>query len=85
MEGEGNATVSAEFNFAVDPEAAFVTLSSYTCPIYVMPWEVSVKHAISYVCTFRIHVISFSILRIYQIHEADREVIYFGCNNMPEF
>lgn len=49
VEGEGNATVSAEFNFAVDPEAAFITLSSFSCPLNVVPWEVTAKHAISYV------------------------------------
>ncbi|CAL8125509.1 unnamed protein product [Orchesella dallaii] len=48
VEGEGNATVSAEFNFAVDPEAAFITLSAFSCPIYVVPWEVTAKHAIAY-------------------------------------
>lgn len=49
VEGEGNITVSAEFNFAVDPEAAFITLDSYTCPIHVVPWEVTAKNAVPHV------------------------------------
>ncbi|ODN04827.1 hypothetical protein Ocin01_01814 [Orchesella cincta] len=48
VDGEGNATVSAEFNFAVDPEAAFITMSAFSCPIYVVPWEVTKNHAISH-------------------------------------
>jgi len=41
--GVGNTTVSGEFNFVVDPEAAFITLSSYACPIYIVPWEVCLR------------------------------------------
>ncbi|XP_021956313.1 inosine-uridine preferring nucleoside hydrolase isoform X1 [Folsomia candida] len=47
IEGEGNATISAEFNFAIDPEAAFITLSEFQCEITVVPWEVCKRQAIS--------------------------------------
>jgi len=43
IEGVGNVTVSAEFNFLVDPEAAYITLSSYNCPITFVPWEVCLR------------------------------------------
>lgn len=41
MEGVGNMTVTSEFNFFVDPEAASIVLESFhSCPIYLLPWEI---------------------------------------------
>ena len=31
--------MSAEFNFAVDPESAHIVLESFDCPIIITPWE----------------------------------------------
>uniref|UniRef100_UPI00358F423A nucleoside hydrolase-like n=1 Tax=Myxine glutinosa TaxID=7769 RepID=UPI00358F423A len=39
MEGRGNESVSAEFNFLADPEAAFAVLHRYSCPLHVATWE----------------------------------------------
>ncbi|XP_043927747.1 pyrimidine-specific ribonucleoside hydrolase RihA-like [Protopterus annectens] len=49
MRGQGNRTVCAEFNFALDPEAAYIVMREYTCPTYIatleythdnkLPWE----------------------------------------------
>uniref|UniRef100_A0A8C4R553 Inosine/uridine-preferring nucleoside hydrolase domain-containing protein n=1 Tax=Eptatretus burgeri TaxID=7764 RepID=A0A8C4R553_EPTBU len=49
MEGRGNDSVSAEFNFFADPEAAFAVLNQYSCPLHiaslefcssqVLPWD----------------------------------------------
>lgn len=49
MRGQGNRTVCAEFNFALDPEAAYIVMKEYTCPTYIatleythdnkLPWE----------------------------------------------
>ncbi|XP_071546275.1 inosine-uridine preferring nucleoside hydrolase-like isoform X2 [Panulirus ornatus] len=39
-EGKGNATLSAEFNFACDPEAARVVLEETTLPIHLTPFEI---------------------------------------------
>ncbi|CAI5772127.1 IU_nuc_hydro domain-containing protein [Podarcis lilfordi] len=38
-EARGNTTVCGEFNFATDPEAAYIVLNEYTCPTYIASWE----------------------------------------------
>lgn len=38
-ESRGNTTVCGEFNFAADPEAAYIVLNDYLCPIYLACWE----------------------------------------------
>ncbi|XP_005945141.1 probable uridine nucleosidase 1 isoform X2 [Haplochromis burtoni] len=38
-ESRGNTTVCGEFNFAVDPEAAYIVLKEYRCPTYLAGWE----------------------------------------------
>ncbi|XP_037542474.1 inosine-uridine preferring nucleoside hydrolase-like [Nematolebias whitei] len=38
-ESRGNITVCAEFNFAADPEAAYIVLNDYQCPTYLACWE----------------------------------------------
>ncbi|KAK5607883.1 hypothetical protein CRENBAI_009476 [Crenichthys baileyi] len=38
-ESRGNTTVCGEFNFAADPEAAFVVLNDYQCPTHLSCWE----------------------------------------------
>jgi len=46
--GVGNVTVTSEFNFFVDPEAAHVVLEGFDlCPIYLVPWETCLKFATS--------------------------------------
>ncbi|XP_053311155.1 inosine-uridine preferring nucleoside hydrolase-like [Spea bombifrons] len=39
LEGRGNRTVCAEFNFYLDPEAAYIVLNEYTCPTYIASLE----------------------------------------------
>ncbi|XP_067888893.1 nucleoside hydrolase-like [Heterodontus francisci] len=46
MEGRGNVTVCSEFNFAADPEAAYVVLNHFACPIYIATWEYCLRHAL---------------------------------------
>lgn len=41
--GVGNATKTGEFNFWSDPEAAHIVLTESKCPMYIYPWEPSVK------------------------------------------
>ncbi|XP_037343792.1 inosine-uridine preferring nucleoside hydrolase isoform X1 [Pungitius pungitius] len=38
-ESRGNTTVCGEFNFAADPEAAYIVLNDYQCPTYLACWE----------------------------------------------
>ncbi|XP_077435700.1 nucleoside hydrolase [Vanacampus margaritifer] len=38
-ESRGNTTVCGEFNFAADPEAAYIVLNDYSCPTYLACWE----------------------------------------------
>ncbi|XP_029936815.1 inosine-uridine preferring nucleoside hydrolase [Myripristis murdjan] len=38
-ESRGNTTVCGEFNFAADPEAAYIVLNEYLCPTYLACWE----------------------------------------------
>ncbi|XP_054888298.1 pyrimidine-specific ribonucleoside hydrolase RihA-like isoform X2 [Poeciliopsis prolifica] len=35
----GNTTVCGEFNFAADPEAAYIVLNDYQCETYLACWE----------------------------------------------
>ncbi|CAJ1079663.1 inosine-uridine preferring nucleoside hydrolase [Xyrichtys novacula] len=38
-DSRGNIRVCAEFNFAADPEAAYIVLKDYCCPTYLACWE----------------------------------------------
>ncbi|XP_067266252.1 inosine-uridine preferring nucleoside hydrolase-like isoform X3 [Chanodichthys erythropterus] len=38
-DSRGNVTVCGEFNFAADPEAAYIVLNEFICPIYIATWE----------------------------------------------
>ena len=44
-EGKGNITVSAEFNFHSDPEAAFIVLENTRCPTFIASWELCLHKA----------------------------------------
>lgn len=44
FEAIGNATISAEFNFYADPEAAFVVLNHVKCPLMLVTWELCYKY-----------------------------------------
>ncbi len=47
--GIGNVTLCAEFNFATDPESAYIVLEEYICPTYVATWEYSCRNAMPWV------------------------------------
>ncbi|XP_062983563.1 nucleoside hydrolase-like [Elgaria multicarinata webbii] len=47
-EGRGNITVCGEFNFASDPEAAYIVLNEYTCPVYIAAWEFACSFPLSW-------------------------------------
>lgn len=39
--GEGNVTMTAEFNFVVDPTAAHIVFEEFSCPKYLVTWELT--------------------------------------------
>ncbi|XP_023667126.1 inosine-uridine preferring nucleoside hydrolase-like isoform X1 [Paramormyrops kingsleyae] len=43
-ESRGNTTVCGEFNFVSDPEAAYIVLNDYLCPVYITSWEFTCRH-----------------------------------------
>ncbi|XP_033984836.1 inosine-uridine preferring nucleoside hydrolase isoform X1 [Trematomus bernacchii] len=47
-ESRGNTTVCAEFNFAADPEAAYIVLNDYHCPLYLACWEFTCYNKLSW-------------------------------------
>ncbi|KAM4558287.1 inosine-uridine preferring nucleoside hydrolase [Odontesthes bonariensis] len=47
-ESRGNTTVCAEFNFAADPEAAYIVLNDYQCPTYLACWEFTCHSMLSW-------------------------------------
>ncbi|XP_078401293.1 inosine-uridine preferring nucleoside hydrolase-like [Cetorhinus maximus] len=46
MESRGNVTMCSEFNFAADPEAAYIVLNHFACPIYIATWEYCLRQAL---------------------------------------
>ncbi|XP_070688516.1 inosine-uridine preferring nucleoside hydrolase [Pempheris klunzingeri] len=48
MEGKGNVTLCAEFNFAMDPESAYIVLEEFLCPTYLASWEYSCRNALTW-------------------------------------
>ncbi|XP_063237953.1 nucleoside hydrolase-like isoform X2 [Bacillus rossius redtenbacheri] len=44
VEGIGNVTAAAEFNFHCDPEAAYITVHNMKCPVTILPWETAFNH-----------------------------------------
>lgn len=46
MEGKGNVTLCSEFNFLMDPEAAYVVFEEYLCPTYVATWEYCCRNSL---------------------------------------
>ena len=56
FEGIGNATISAEFNFLCDPEAAYVVLRNTPKPIILVPWEICEEVNFSLVSNFTVYI-----------------------------
>ena len=46
--GKGNHTVSAEFNFAADPEAAYIVLKEMSCHVSLITWELCEDHSMEW-------------------------------------
>ena len=48
IHGKGNHWVSAEFNFGADPEAAYILLNEFKCPISLVSWEACLDHVMEW-------------------------------------
>ncbi|CAL9695945.1 unnamed protein product [Knipowitschia caucasica] len=48
MEGKGNVTLCAEFNFRMDPESAHVVLEDFLCCTYIATWEFACRNKLSW-------------------------------------
>lgn len=46
MEGIGNLTPCAEFNFALDPESAYIVLEEFLCTTYIASWEYACRNSL---------------------------------------
>lgn len=46
MEGKGNLTLCAEFNFAMDPESAYIVLEEFLCTTYIASWEYACRNSL---------------------------------------
>ncbi|XP_075054150.1 nucleoside hydrolase-like [Mixophyes fleayi] len=46
MESRGNTTVCGEFNFASDPEAAYIVLNGFDCPTHIATWEFTCRNGL---------------------------------------
>ncbi|XP_029460609.1 inosine-uridine preferring nucleoside hydrolase-like [Rhinatrema bivittatum] len=47
MDGKGNRTVCAEFNFYLDPEAAHIVLKDFSCPTYIATLQFTYENSLS--------------------------------------
>lgn len=45
-DSRGNITVCGEYNFVADPEAAYIVLNEFICPIYIATWEFTCRSEI---------------------------------------
>ncbi|CAJ1059841.1 inosine-uridine preferring nucleoside hydrolase [Xyrichtys novacula] len=48
MEGKGNITLCAEFNFVMDPESAYIVLEEFLCTTYIASWEYACRNALTW-------------------------------------
>ncbi|KAM8976737.1 inosine-uridine preferring nucleoside hydrolase-like [Pelodytes ibericus] len=47
LEGRGNRTVCAEFNFFLDPEAAYIVMNEFMCPTYIAALEFTRRNSLT--------------------------------------
>ncbi|XP_035031828.2 inosine-uridine preferring nucleoside hydrolase [Hippoglossus stenolepis] len=47
-EGIGNVKLCAEFNFAMDPESAYIVLEEFLCPTYIATWEYACRNGLTW-------------------------------------
>ncbi|XP_042619337.1 probable uridine nucleosidase 1 [Cyprinus carpio] len=48
-DSRGNTTICGEYNFAADPEAAYIVLNEFHCPVYIATWEFTCRSKLPWV------------------------------------
>ncbi|KAL5016066.1 hypothetical protein ScPMuIL_005655 [Solemya velum] len=48
IDGKGNSTLAAEYNFESDPEAAAIVLKDIKCMINLVSWETNLRHSLPF-------------------------------------
>ncbi|KAH8237471.1 hypothetical protein KR038_005974 [Drosophila bunnanda] len=57
IQGKGNVTKSAEFNFMMDPEAAHISLTHLRQPALLLPWEPCIDGEFGITLDWRLNVL----------------------------
>ncbi|EDW82447.1 uncharacterized protein Dwil_GK25813 [Drosophila willistoni] len=57
LQGKGNITKSAEFNFIMDPEAAHIVLERLKKPALILPWEPCIDGEFGLTLDWRLNVL----------------------------
>ncbi|KAH8392979.1 hypothetical protein KR200_007207 [Drosophila serrata] len=57
IQGKGNVTKSAEFNFMMDPEAAHISLTHLKQPALLLPWEPCIDGEFGVTLDWRLNVL----------------------------
>lgn len=48
MEGKGNVTLCAEFNFLMDAESSYIVLEEFLCTTYIATWEYACRNKLTW-------------------------------------
>ena len=70
VSGDGNteSTITGEFNFSHDPEAAHMVLQNMTCPVKVLSWEPCLRNGFQWV--MHVHTESYGFCLDYVVNSA---------------
>ncbi|CAG9824486.1 unnamed protein product [Phaedon cochleariae] len=71
--GTGNTSCTAEFNFYLDPEAAYIVLECLKCPIFILPWETCLRQPIPW--EWRINVLGNSTPELDLLTRAEKKIL----------
>lgn len=83
IQGIGNTTKSAEFNFYNDPEAAHIVLSETNFEINILPWETCLRKTFVVPLNWRLKVLGLNEHKAVEfLNEVEKKQYnQFGCDN----
>ncbi|KAJ8971881.1 hypothetical protein NQ314_000494 [Rhamnusium bicolor] len=85
----GNVTSAAEYNFYVDPEAAYIVLECLKCPIFILPWEPCLLPEITF--EWRYNTLGDKTPALHLLTLAEKKIYYnnykfwLPCDAFPRF